>query len=59
MFEKLTDIEAESIVGGEYISAGSIMALMSILAILVAAYKMYTSTKGGLKIGNDYSFEWS
>ena len=59
MFDRLSDKEARLIVGGEYISAESIMALMSILAILVAVYKMYTSNKGGVKIGNDYSFEWS
>lgn len=59
MFREINDVEMESIIGGEYITAGSIMALMSILAILVSIYKMYTSSKGGAKIGNDYSFEWS
>ena len=59
MFKRLSEDEAKMVVGGEYISAQSIMALMSILAILVSVYKMYTSNKGGAKIGNDYSFEWS
>lgn len=59
MIEKLSFEQMELIVGGEYISAQGIMALMSVLAILVSVYKMYRSSKGGAKIGNDYSFEWS
>ena len=59
MLEKLTDQEKEVIVGGEYITAQSIMALMSVLALLVSIYKIYASSKGQAKIGNDYSFEWA
>jgi len=51
--------ELSSICGGEYMSAASIMALMSVLAILVACYKMYTSSKGKATLGPNYSFEWS
>lgn len=58
-WEVIDEDKLETIVGGEYISASSIAALMSILAILIAVYKMYTSTKGKAKIGNDYTFEWS
>ena len=59
MIEKLSKEEMDAIIGGEYISAQGIMALMSVLAILVSLYKVYKSSKGGTKIGNDYSFEWS
>ena len=59
MYKALNEQEMANIIGGEYISAEGIMALMSVLAILVSIYKMYTSTKGGAKIGSNYSFEWS
>lgn len=57
--EEMEERELSSICGGEYISAASIMALMSVLAILVACYKMYTSTKGKATLGPSYSFEWA
>lgn len=59
MLTKLREEEMEKIVGGEYISGLSIMALMSIFAILVSVYKLYSSSKGKAKIGNDYTFEWA
>lgn len=57
--EMVSEMELTSISGGEYISAASIMALMSILAILVACFKMYHSSKGKATLGPNYSFEWS
>ena len=57
--EVMSETEMMEICGGEYISAASIMALMSILAILVACYKMYNSSKGKATLGSNYSFEWS
>lgn len=58
-FEMVGESELSSICGGEYISAATIMALMSVLAILVACYKMYNSSKGKATLGPNYSFEWS
>ena len=58
-WEIVKEKELETICGGEYMSAASIMALMSILAILVACYKMYSSSKGKATLGPNYSFEWA
>lgn len=58
-WDVVSESELSSIVGGEYITAASIMALMSILAILVACFKMYNSSKGKATLGPNYSFEWS
>ena len=58
-WEIMNEAEMSSIVGGAVLTAGTIMALMSVLAILVACYKMYHSSKGKATLGPNYSFEWS
>ena len=59
MFEELSEQELELLVGGEFISVTGITAYLTLFAVLIAVYKIYNSTKGKAKIGNDYSFEWS
>ena len=60
MLLKMSQQEMENIVGGggEWLSAELVTIFVSVLAILVAVYKMSASTKGGVKIGNDYNFYW-
>lgn len=57
--KKVSEEELTSICGGEVITAATIMALMSVLAVLVACYKMYFSSKGKATLGPSYSFEWA
>jgi hypothetical protein len=33
--------------------------IVTLFAVLVAVYKIYNSTKGKAKFGNDFTFEWS
>ena len=40
-------------------SASTIVAYLTLFAVLVAVYKIYNSTKGKAKFGNDFTFEWS
>ena len=58
-WEIINETEMSNIVGGAVLTAGTIMALMSVLAILVACYKMYHSSKGKATLGSNYSFEWA
>ena len=58
-WELLADEKLDSIVGGEYITAAGVMALVSVMAMLIAAYKIYLSSKGKATFPNGYSFEWS
>ena len=59
MLVKISDEELENIIGGEFMSASMIMAYLTLFATLVAVYKIYNSTKGKAKFGNDFTFEWS
>ena len=58
-WDVVSEAELSCICGGEYITATTIMALMSVLAILVACYKMFHSSKGKATLGPSYSFEWA
>lgn len=59
MLKELSEEELETIVGGEFMSASTIVAYLTLFAVLVAVYKIYNSTKGKAKFGNDFTFEWS
>lgn len=50
---------SDNIIGGEIFSDTSLLVLGAVFAILIAVYKMYTSTSGKAKFGNNYAFEWS
>lgn len=59
MLKEINELEAEHIIGGEFISGSGILVCLTVLATLVAIYKMTYSNKGKAKIGNDFTFEWS
>ena len=57
--EIISDSKLDEIVGGQPFDLSLYLGMVSVIAILVAVYKVYASTKGKTKIGNDFSFEWS
>ena len=58
-FEIVKDEELDSIRAGLlFDDLTMVSAIVTILATLVAIYKIYASTKGKAKIGNDFTFEW-
>ena len=58
-FKKVDDAVLETIIGGEYFDGLTMVAgLATLLAILISIYKIYASSKGKTKIGNDFTFEW-
>ncbi len=57
--EIIRDKELEEIRGGQPFDLSLYLGMMSIIALLVAVYKVYASSKGKTKIGNDFTFEWS
>lgn len=57
--EVISESELENIRAGSYYDVTLLMGLFSALAILVSVYKLYASSRGKAKIGNDYTFEWS
>ena len=54
-FELVKDEELEKINAGLLFDD---LTIVTIMATLVAIYKIYASTKGKAKIGSDYTFEW-
>lgn len=59
MFYLLSDNECDTINGGNIADGSVYVMVLTALAVLVSIYKLYTSSKGKFKYGNDYSFEWS
>lgn len=58
-FEIVKEEELEKIMAGLlFDDLTMVSAIVTILATLVAIYKIYASSKGKAKIGNDYTFEW-
>ena len=58
-YEIISEEELENIVGGAlFDDLTMVSAIVTIIATLVAIYKIYMSTKGKAKIGNDFTFEW-
>lgn len=59
MFSRLNEVELENIKGGNIADGTMYITIITALVVLVSLYKIYSSTKGKTKIGNDYTFEWS
>ena len=59
MFTSIDEEKLETIVGGNFLPELSMTVLLTALAVIVAVYKMYTSSSGKAKIGNDFTFEWA
>ena len=57
--EVLSDNTLEEVRVGAYYDVTLLMGLVSVLAILISVYKLYASSKGKARFGNDYTFEWS
>ncbi|MFA5283801.1 MAG: hypothetical protein WC366_04790 [Bacilli bacterium] len=54
----LTDQEMSSIVVGEAITLGTVMAIIAIAIAAVVIYKLFTSDKGSSAFPGGYRFEW-
>ncbi len=55
----LTDKELENIKPGEAITLAAIIAIMIVSIIAVAAYKLFTSNDGIVKLPGGYQFSWN
>ena len=57
--EVIDEQNLEEIRGGYHFDLSLYLGMISIMALLVSVYKIYASSKGKTKIGNDFTFEWS
>ncbi len=55
----LTEEELNSIKPGEAITLAAIIAIMIVSIIAVAAYKLFTSNDGIIKLPGGYQFSWN
>lgn len=54
----LSDQEMSSIIVGEAITLGTVMAIIAIAIAAVVIYKLFTSDKGSSAFPGGYRFEW-
>lgn len=55
---KLSDLELSKLKGGEGITIGTIMALLSIALVTVVTYRLFASKSGNATFPGGFKFTW-
>lgn len=56
--KELTELEMSDVKGKVVPALTTVLAAGAIALITIAVYKLYKSTKGKLKLSNNYGIEW-